>query len=151
MSLAGDLDLVVGNYDGNLNYMENTGTSAAPVFVERTDSANPFDGSDVGLYSAPALGDLDGDGTLKPRPSIDKLRPYVFVSRAGDLDIIVGNGIGLLNYIENTGTSTAPVFVVRTDSANPFDGIDVGVYSAPALGHLDSDGTLRPRPSINKL
>jgi len=73
------------------------------------------------------------------------------VSLAGDLDLVVGNVDGELVYIENTGTSTAPVFVVRTDSANPFDGIDVGVYSAPALGHLDGDGTLRPRPSINKL
>ena len=31
----------------------------------------PFDGIDVGYSSAPALGDLDGDGTLRPRPSID--------------------------------------------------------------------------------
>ena len=27
--------------------------------------------------SAPAFADLDGDGTLRPRPSIDKLRPHV--------------------------------------------------------------------------
>jgi hypothetical protein len=58
---------------GLLNYMENTGTSTAPVFVQRTGNANPFDGIDVGSYSAPALGDLDGDGTLRPCPSIDKL------------------------------------------------------------------------------
>ena len=64
MSLAGDLDLVVGNSWGELNYIENTGTSTAPVFVLRTGSANPFDGVDVGDNSAPALGDLDGDGTL---------------------------------------------------------------------------------------
>ena len=55
--------------------MENTGASTVPVFVQRTGSANPFDGIivgiDVGRYSAPALGDLDGDGTLRPRPSID--------------------------------------------------------------------------------
>ena len=37
-----------------------------------------------------------------------------------------------------------------TVTANgPFDGIDVGDYSRPALGDLDGDGTLRPRPSIN--
>ena len=30
--------------------------------------------SDVGEDSAPALGDFDGDSTLIPRPSIDKLR-----------------------------------------------------------------------------
>ena len=33
----------------------------------------PFDGVDVGLDSKPTLGDLDGDGTLRPRPSIDLL------------------------------------------------------------------------------
>ena len=72
MSLAGDLDLVVGEF-GELNYMENTGTSTAPAFVLRTGSANPFDGIDVSTYSAPALGDGDGDGTLGPCPSIGKL------------------------------------------------------------------------------
>ena len=77
MSLAGDLDLVVGNKDGVLNYIENTGTSTAPVFVQRTGSANPFDGIEPDEYGAPTLGDLDGDGTLRPRPSIDKLRPKV--------------------------------------------------------------------------
>ena len=77
MSLAGDLDLVVGEFYGKLIYMENTGTSTAPVFVQRTGSANPFNGIDVGYNSAPALGDLDGDGTLSPRPPIDKLRPHV--------------------------------------------------------------------------
>ena len=73
MSLAGDLDLVVGDGEGLLTYVENTGTSTAPVFVQRTGSANPFDGVDVGQQSAPVLGDLDGDGTLRPRPSTDKL------------------------------------------------------------------------------
>jgi hypothetical protein len=71
VSLAGDLDLVVGAITGALNYVENTGTSTAPAFVQRTGSANPFDGIDVGWESAPALADLDGDGTLRPRPSID--------------------------------------------------------------------------------
>ena len=83
MSLAGDLDLVVGEWDGSLNYIENNGTSTAPAFVQRTGSANPFDGIDVGEDSNPALGDVDNDGTLRPRPSIDKLRYRMFcVSRA---------------------------------------------------------------------
>ena len=72
MSLAGDLDLVVVIY-GLLNYFENTWTSTTPVFVQRTDSANPFDGIYVGWgdrveESNPALGDLDGDGTLRRCP-----------------------------------------------------------------------------------
>ncbi len=83
MSLAGDLDLVVGEWDGSLKYIENNGTSTAPAFVQRTGSANPFDGIDVGDSSAPALGDLDNDGTLIQRPSIDKLRPHVtFLAQA---------------------------------------------------------------------
>ena len=149
MAPAGDLDLVVGDYDGSLNYMENTGTSMAPKFVQRTGSANPLDDIDVGYRSAPALGDFDNDGTLRPCLSIDKLRPHVFVSRAGDLDLVVGDSGGSLNYIENIGTSTAPAFVLRTGSANPFDGIFVGYSSTPALGDIDGDGTLRPRPSID--
>ena len=72
MSLAGDLDLVVGGaITRELIYVENTGTATAPVFVQRTGTANPFDGIDVGDKCQPALGDLDNDGTLRPRPSID--------------------------------------------------------------------------------
>ena len=67
----------MGN-DGMLLYIENTGTSTVPVFVQMIGSANPFDGIDVGEDSNPALGDVDNDGTLGPRPSIDKLRPHVF-------------------------------------------------------------------------
>ena len=77
MSLAGDFDLVVGEDGGVLHYMENTGTSTAPAFVQRTGSANPFDGIILGRYVAPALGDIDGDGTLVQCPSIDKLRSHV--------------------------------------------------------------------------
>ena len=58
---------------------------------------------------------------------------------------------GVLYYMENTGTSTSPAFVLRWESANPFDGIEVGSMSAPALADIDGDGTLRPRPSIDKL
>ena len=153
MSLAGDLDLVVGNLDGELNYIENTGNSTAPVFVRRTGTANPFDGIDVERTSSPALGDLDGDGALRPRPSTDKLRLHNFVSLAGDLDLVVGTNVDSLIYAENTGTSTAPVFVQRTGSANPLDGVEMStsVDCAPALGDLDGDGMLRPCPSIDKL
>ena len=57
--------------------MENTGTSTAPVFVQRTGSANIFAGIDIGDVSRPALADFDNDGTRRPRPSIDKLQPHV--------------------------------------------------------------------------
>ena len=78
MSLAGDLDLVVGSSAGSLTYLENTGTTTTPVFVVRTGSANPMNDIGVGQATWPAVADIDGDGTLRPRPSIDKLRPHVF-------------------------------------------------------------------------
>ena len=69
----------MGNEDG-LIYAENTGTATAPVFMQRTGSANPFDrlstllhGVDVAFDTKPALADLDKDGTLRPCPSIDML------------------------------------------------------------------------------
>ena len=67
----------MGEEDGFLIYVENTGTSTVPVFVKRTGSANPFHGIDIGDHCASAFGDLDGDGTLRRCPSIDKLRPHV--------------------------------------------------------------------------
>ena len=69
----------MGDEDGKFHYFENTETSTRPEFVQRTEGANPFDGIEnyVGWNSAPAFGDLDGDGTLKPCRSIDKQCPHV--------------------------------------------------------------------------
>ena len=117
----GDLDLVVGKWYGNLNYYENTNSRSQPGFTERTGAANPLAGIDVGDASAPTFADLDGDG---------------------DLDLVVGEGDGTLNYYENTGTGSQPVFTERTGVANPLAGIDVGGYSAPTFADLDGDGDL---------
>jgi Ca2+-binding RTX toxin-like protein len=117
----GDLDALVGEYDGVLIFFENTGTVSAPVFTARTGAANPFNGVDLGIVSAPTFADMDGDG---------------------DLDVVVGERFGALNYFENTGTVSAPVFTARTGAANPFKGIDVDDHSAPTFADLDGDGDL---------
>src|SRR4051812_38875181 len=94
----------------------------APLaFAQQTGAANPFNGVDVGLVSAPSFADLDGDG---------------------DLDAVVGASDGLLHYFENTGSATASTFSERTGAANPLDGIDVGVLSKPGFADLDGDGDL---------
>ncbi|MBP6606679.1 MAG: VCBS repeat-containing protein [Nitrospira sp.] len=117
----GDLDAVIGAQDGTLRYYQNTGTTSAPQYVEQTGAANPFSGIDVGGISGPTLGDLDGDG---------------------DLDAVVGEFLGTLRYYQNTGTASAPAYAEQTGSANPFNGIAVGLYSVPTLGDLDGDGDL---------
>ena len=129
MARAGDLDLVLGDEGSLLNYFNNTGNSTAPTFVARTGSANPFNEINVGRDGSPAFVDLDGDH---------------------DLDLVVGESIyGVLIYLENAGNSTTPVFAQKSGSANPFDGIDVGYWTTPALADIDNDGTLGLCPSID--
>jgi hypothetical protein len=114
----GDLDAIVGKNDGTLNYYKNIGSRTAPLY---TGTANPFNGIDIGYYSAPTFADIDGDG---------------------DLDAIVGEEDGILNYYKNTGSRTAPFYTEQIGTANPFNGIDIGTSSTPTLADIDGDGDL---------
>ncbi|MEL6940039.1 MAG: FG-GAP-like repeat-containing protein [Cyanobacteria bacterium J06598_1] len=121
----GDLDAVFGSQAGTLRYFQNTGTLSNPVFTEQTGGANPFNGIDVGIYSAPIFADVDADG---------------------DLDVTIGEAAGSanppLNYYENTGSASSPAYTVRTGATNPFDGIRVGNHVRPTLADVDGDGDL---------
>jgi hypothetical protein len=109
----GDEDLLLGNADGTLIYYQNTaGPGVAGNFV----FANPqYQGIDIGNNSMPQVID---------------------VNRDGDLDILIGERAGVLNYYENTGTSTSPVYTLVTST---FGGVTVippgGIagYSCPQL------------------
>jgi hypothetical protein len=114
--LTGDgvLDLVVGRADGGVVLFENTGTDTDPSF-DRTTTLLPA--SDERSRSAPALQDVDGDGTL---------------------DLLVGAKEGLF-VVRNTGTPQAPMF----DAAPRAVSFDGGPRLAtPALADLDGDGRL---------
>ncbi|MEO0538560.1 MAG: VCBS domain-containing protein [Cyanobacteria bacterium P01_A01_bin.123] len=117
----GDLDALVGEQSGTLNYFENTGSATNPVYEQQTGADNPFNGIDVGAHSTPTLADIDGDG---------------------DLDALVGEYSGNLNYFENTSSATNPVYEQQTGADNPFNGIDLGNYSTPTLADIDGDGDL---------
>ncbi|KAH8072440.1 DNA-directed 5'-3' RNA polymerase [Aureococcus anophagefferens] len=174
----GDLDLVVGEQDGTLNYYENVGSATLPSYEARTGNENPFDDIDIwNGYSAPALGDVDGDGDLDlvvgaldgalyyfenvgsaTSPTRDRRRrrePFdgidvgdlsapalADVDGDGDLDLVVGEWDGVLNYYENVGSAASPSFAAVTGSTSPFDGIDVDSSSRPAFVDLDGDGDL---------
>ncbi|WP_369178907.1 FG-GAP-like repeat-containing protein [Candidatus Thiodubiliella endoseptemdiera] len=117
----GDLDLVVGENYGTLKYYQNTGTTSNPAYEVKTGDSNPFNGIDVGNFSAPTLADIDGDG---------------------DLDLVVGENYGTLKYYQNTGTTSNPAYEVKTGDSNPFNGIDVGNAASPTLVDIDGDGDL---------
>ena len=114
----GDLDVVSGNGTGGLLFhFLNTGTAVAPAFTGTLGMSL----SGLGGLSRPALGDLDGDG---------------------DLDLLAGSAAGTLRYFEHTGAAVATAFVERSGAGNPFDGVDIGSNSAPALIDVEGDGDL---------
>lgn len=101
-----------------LNVIDASGQDIVPTtFAPLTGVANPFDGFDVGLTSAPSFADLDGDG---------------------DMDLIVGEKYGT----RSVWTNADGVYTAQTGVDNPFRGIDAGTYSSPSFVDLDGDGDL---------
>lgn len=142
----GDLDLAIGKYTQNpqavlnspnvraltapttnsihrsISYYENNGTSTSPNYVEQTGSDNPFNNiqANTGIFLTPSFGDVDADG---------------------DLDLIIEDGSGYINYYQNDGSAASPNYVQKTGSNNPFDNMWIGYDGqAPALVDLDDDG-----------
>ncbi|HWA16053.1 MAG TPA: FG-GAP-like repeat-containing protein [Gemmatimonadales bacterium] len=108
----GDLDLVIGEASGTVNYYRNDGTKAAPKF---TLVSEEWEGIKAGRRSVPRLVDLDGDG---------------------DLDLVVGNEAGQPLVYRNTGTKQAPKLTLESGSA------DWPAFSAPLFADLDGDGKI---------
>ena len=73
----GDLDAFSGDLDGNAIFFENIGSATEPAFAAQL--TNRFGMEDIGGYTAPCFGDLDGDG---------------------DLDALIGEALGDLFYFE---------------------------------------------------
>jgi len=113
----GDLDLIVGDWYGDVHYYENN----AGVFTEQTGADNPFGSVSVGYDPSPKLSDVDLDG---------------------DLDLTVGTWeTNLMHYFRNDGD----VFTEKRGQPNPFEGImspnALGLVS-PAFSDVDDDSDL---------
>jgi len=128
MDFDNDLDIILGNEDGELYYLENQGTADSASFVEINDY---FQGINASHYCAPAAADVDQDGDIdllignifgdvkyyeKESGSwIDNSSLFAGVSASqnatpafgdidgdGDLDLTVGDYDGTFHYFENT-------------------------------------------------
>jgi hypothetical protein len=118
----GDLDLFVANqYDlletpwvGKIYFFRNTGNETNPVFEEEFTSLL---NENIGQMLSPEFGDLDGDG---------------------DMDLLVGDFNGFIQYFENTSSGNNITFTFIEEVGD----IDLSGNSVPTLGDLDGDGDL---------
>ena len=103
----GDLDAIVGDFAGNLHYFENNSTPSNPMNLSLSNSPlqNQFNNIfDVGYCAHPVLIDIDNDN---------------------DLDLIVGETVGNLNFIENIGDSLNFSFDLNSET---FGGVNVSQW-----------------------
>lgn len=94
--LDGDLDVLIGNIEGTITYVENIGDAKKPVFSTDRISLTA-DGKQIqvgGGDSGPVHADWDGDGIR---------------------DLVVGCGNGSVVFYKNTGADDDPEFV-RADT-----------------------------------
>ena len=120
----GDIDVIVGDYSGKLHYLENS--SSNPGIFNLTIGSSPMSDIlnnifDFGFNSHPTLFDIDNDN---------------------DLDIIIGESSGNLNYVENIGDSLIFNFNLRSENLG---GVEVSQwwtnigFSAPVLHYNGSN------------
>ena len=115
----GDFDLFFGAFPGTIQYHRNDGTTTIPDFVEQTGGDNPFNGVDLGRFSAPDFVDIDGDG---------------------DFDAFIGEETNGIFFYRNTGSTTSPIFTPQTGSDDPLDAFTFGNFAKPTFADLDADG-----------
>lgn len=108
------LDAIVGDGTGELHYLQKR-----PFGYSPETNNNPFADFSVHEHAMPTFEDVDIDD---------------------DIDLVVGERSGRLNYYENIGSLNAPEYEQRFFGDNPFHDIDVGSGSAPTFSDFDADG-----------
>lgn len=104
----GDIDdddvdeMIVGETTGAIHLFENSAGVGQPANF--TLAAPAYQSIDVGNFSSPQLFDVNNDNLL---------------------DLVIGERNGNLNYYQNTGTASNPVFTLASDD---FGGVNVKSY-----------------------
>ena len=109
--------MILGDANGKLHYFTNNGTNPASFTISQPN----YNNIDVGYFASPQIIDVNRDGLL---------------------DILIGEQNGTINYCQNSGSLSSPIFdTVITN----FGGIDIesniisSGYSSPTL--FDNNGS----------
>jgi len=113
----GDVDLLVGEYDGHVHYFENIGTVTNPQLTNRGHLMVGSTAIDVSQLAIPVVNDWNEDGRK---------------------DLIVGNDNANIKLFINTGTNENPVF--STQSLIECNPAISQIKNAPDIGDLNGDG-----------
>ena len=111
----GDLDLIIGGFNGRIAYYKNIGSPTSPSYELQQDY---FSGIDVGDNSAPFLFDYDNDG---------------------DNDLFTGSRDGKIFYFQNDGNNISPIWTLQN---NFITELNFGGNSVPNLVDIDNDSDI---------
>lgn len=116
----GDLDLVIGERNGNLNHYDNIGTPSNHSFKYITDTLGKINVNEDGYIVGHSI-------------------PFLFKNANGNTQLFVGSERGMVHYYSSIDGNLTGTFALSSDNV---DGINIGYQSAPALYDFDNDGKL---------
>jgi len=114
----GLLDLIVGERNGNINYLRNDGSLAEADFVQTNDSIG-------GIVT-----DLDGN-------LIGYAAPWLFTQTDGSISALIGTEAGTAYYITSVPSDIDEVWTITDSTAF---GIANGERACPIVADIDGDG-----------
>lgn len=109
----GDLDLIYGTDDGNIQMYQNNGTASVPTFAYNSTF---FPVVKVSGNSTASLADYDNDG---------------------DFDLLTGTTSGQIRLVKNNGTNLIPQFALTSGN---YGNLSTSSNSVPRFADMDNDG-----------